>query len=311
VIRKHTRRAAKAAFAISLGVAIVIGSFAAVFARPANAKSTSTPTITIGTKNFPEEFILGELYKQALEAKGFHVSYKENIGSTELIQTSLTSGKINMYPEYTGVIVQDVFHHTLSAKTANGTYLLAKQLEAAKGFTVLKPTPFFDTDVLAVTNATAKKYGLKSIGDLKKAGSFKLGGFPECKTRNTCFLGYTKQYGLTNASFLPLAGISAYAALDASNVLAADVFSTDPPLGKGSKYTVLADPKHVTGFQNVAPIVKTTVATALGSKFTNTVNAVSATLTQNAIVAMNKAVEVNKQSAAKVALAFLKANHLA
>ncbi len=311
MIRKHTRRAAKAAFAISLGVAIVIGLFAAVFARPAHASSTAGPTVIIGTKNFPEEFILGELYKQALQAKGFQVSYKENIGSTELIQTSLTSGKINFYPEYTGVIVQDVFHHTLSAKTGNATYLLAKKLEGAKGYTVLKPTPFYDTDVVAVTNATAAKYGLKSIADLKKVGSFKFGGFPECKTRNTCFVGYTKQYGITNASFLPLAGISAYAALDAGTVLAADVFSTDPPLGKGSKYTVLADPKHVTGFQNVAPIVKTTVANALGSKFTSTVNAVSATLTQDAIVAMNKAVEVDKQSAAKVAKTFLKANHLA
>jgi len=215
-----------------------------------------------------------------------------------------------MYPEYTGVIVQDVFHHTSSAKTASATYLLAKKLEASKGFTVLAPTPFYDTDVVAVTNATAKKYGLKSVGDLKKAGSFKFGGFPECKTRNTCFIGYTKQYGIKNASFVPLAGISAYAALDAGKVLAADVFSTDPPLGKGSKYTVLADPKHVTGFQNVAPIVKTSVANALGSTFTTTVNAVSATLTQNAIVAMNKAVIVNKQDPAKVAKAFLKANHL-
>ena len=214
MIRKHTSRAAKAAFAISLGVAIVIGLFAAVFARPAQSAG---PTVIIGTKNFPEEFILGQLYKQALEAKGFKVSYKENIGSTELIQTSLTSGKINMYPEYTGVIVQDVFHHAPSAKTASGYLQLAKKLEAAKGYTVLKPTPFFDTDVVAVTNATAKKYGLKSIGDLKKAGSFKLGGFPECKTRNTCFVGYTKQYGITNASFVPLAGISAYAALDAGN----------------------------------------------------------------------------------------------
>ena len=110
---------------------------------------------------------------------------------------------------------------------------------------------------------------------------------------------------------MPLAGISAYAALDAGNVLAADVFSTDPPLGKGSKYTVLADPKHVTGFQNVAPIVTASVATALGSTFTSTVNAVSSKLTLDAIVAMNKAVEVDKQSAAKVAAAFLKANHLA
>ena len=300
------RRAAKAAFAVSLGVAIVLGLFAGT-ARPA---AKSGPTIIIGSKNFGEEYVLGELYKQALQAKGFTVSYKQSIGSTEIIQTALTSGKINMYPEYTGVIVQVVFHRASSPKTAAATYSLAKQLEAAKGFTVLNPTPFYDTDVVAVTNATAKKYGLHSIADLKKAGSFKFGGFPECKTRNTCFLGYTKQYGLTNATFLPLAGISAYAALDAGNVLAADVFSTDPPLGKGSKYTVLKDPKHVTGFQNVVPIVKTSVATALGAKFTSTVNAVSATLTQNAIVAMNKAVIVDKQSAAKVAKAFLKANHL-
>ena len=307
MIRKHRSRAAKAAYAISLGVAIVIGLFAAVLARPAHSAGT---TVIVGTKNFPEEFILGQLYKQALEAKGFSVSYKENIGSTELIHTSLTSGKINFYPEYTGVIVQVVHHRAKSPNTAQKTYLLAKQLEAKNGLTVLKPTPFSDTDAVAVTNATAKKYGLKSIGDLKKVGSFKFGAFPECKTRTTCLVGYKKQYGLTKVTFVPLAGISAYAALDNGSILAADVFSTDPPLGKGSKYTVLADPKHVTGFQNVSPIVKTTVVTALGAKFTATVNAVSAKLTQNAIVAMNKAVIVDKQSAAKVAGAFLKANGL-
>jgi osmoprotectant transport system substrate-binding protein len=226
------------------------------------------------------------------------------------MQTSLTSGKINFYPEYTGVIVQVVFHKPSSPKTARATWQLAKKLEAPKGYTVLNPTPFYDTDVVAVTNETAAKYGLKSIADLKKVGSFKFGGFPECKTRNTCFVGYTKQYGITNATFTPLAGISAYAALDAGSVLAADVFSTDPPLGKGSKYTVLADPKHVSGFQNVAPIVKTSVVTSLGSKFTSTVNTVSAKLSQDAIVAMNKAVIVDKQSAATVAGAFLKANGL-
>ncbi len=261
MIRKHTRRAAKAAFAISFGVAIVLGGFAGT-ARPA---THAAPTIVIGTKNFPEEYILGELYKQALEAKGFNVSYKENIGSTEIIQTALTSGKINFYPEYTGVIVQDVFHKTNSPTTAAATYALAKQLEAAKGFTLLNATPFYDTDVLAVTNATAKKYGLKTISDLKKVGPFKLGGFPECQTRNTCFVGYTKQYGLSNATFASVGSVSPYAALDSGAVLAADVFSTDPPLRAPSKYTVLTDPKHITGFQNVAPIVKTSVAQAAGS----------------------------------------------
>jgi osmoprotectant transport system substrate-binding protein len=311
VIRKHNRRAAKAAFAISLGVAIVIGLAVAVVARPAEAKQAAGPTIIVGSKNFPEEDILGQLYTQALKAKGFTVQYKSQIGATELMTSALQGGKINFYPEYTGVIVQDVFHHTFSPKTAAATYQLAKKLEAGKGYTLLNPTPFYDTDVLAVTNATASKYGLKTISDLKKAGSFKLGGFPECKTRNTCFIGYTKQYGLSKASFLPLAGISAYAALDAGKVLAADVFSTDPPLAKPSKYTVLADPKHVTGFQNVAPIVKTSLAQQLGSKFASTVNAVSAKLTLPAIIAMNKAVEVDKHSAASVAKAFLKANGLA
>jgi osmoprotectant transport system substrate-binding protein len=305
VIRKHTRRAAKAAFAISLGVAIVIGLFAAAFARPAQSAGT---TVVLGTKNFGEEYILGQLYKQALEAKGFKVTYKESIGSTELTQSALTSGKINMYPEYTGVIVQVVFHHATSPKTAAATYKLAKQLEAGKGFTLLNPTPFYDTDVVAVTQATAKKYGLKQIGDLKKVGAFKFGGFPECATRSTCLVGYKKAYGLSKVTFVPTQLL--YPALDSSKVLAADVFSTDPPLAKPSKYVVLADPKHVTGFQNVAPIVKSSVAKALGPKFAQTVNAVSAKLTLPAIIAMNKAFYVDKQPAAKIAKAFLKANGL-
>jgi osmoprotectant transport system substrate-binding protein len=305
VIRKHTRRAAKAAFAISLGVAILIGLYAAAFARPAQSAGT---TIVLGTKNFGEEYILGQLYKQALEAKGFKVTYKENIGSTELVQSALTSGKINMYPEYTGVVVQVVFHRN-SPKTAAATYKLAKQLEASKGYTLLNPTPFYDTDVVAVTNATAKKYGLKQIGDLKKVGAFKFGGYPECKTRSTCLVGYRKSYGLTKVSFVPTQLL--YPGLDSNKFLAADVFSTDPPLAKPSKYTVLADPKHVTGFQNVAPIVKTSVANELGSKFTQTVNAVSSKLTLPAMIAMNKAFYVDKQSAKNIAQAFLKANGLA
>ncbi len=306
MIRKHTRRAAKAAFAISLGVAIVLGGLAGT-ARPA---TKAGPTIVIGTKNFAEEYILGELYKQALEAKGFTVTNKGSLGSTELIQTALTSGKINFYPEYTGVIVQVVFHKTFSGPTAAATTANARKLEAAKGFTVLNATPFYDTDVVAVTNATAKKYGLKTIADLKKVGSYKFAAFPECQTRNTCLVGYKKQYGIGNPTFVPLASISAYSLLDQGKVLAADAFSTDPPLGPGSKYTVLTDPKHVAGFQNVVPIVKTSVAQAGGASFTNAVNAVSAKLTQNAMVAMNKAFYVDKQSAASIAKAFLKANGL-
>jgi len=108
MFRKHTRRAAKAAYAISLGVALLIGLIAAAGSTAATAKPAANPTIIVGTKNFTEAYVLGELYKQALESAGYTVSYKENIGSSELIDTAITSGKINFYPEYTGVIVQDL-----------------------------------------------------------------------------------------------------------------------------------------------------------------------------------------------------------
>jgi len=307
VIRKHTRRAAKAAFAISLAVAIVLGGTAG----PAASRSTAGPTVVLGTKNFAEEYILGQLYKQALEKKGFTVKYKENIGSTELIDKALTSGKISMYPEYTGVIVQVVFGRPLSAKTALKTYLLAKQLQKKRGFTLLNPTPFADTDAIAVLKETQSKYGLKTLGDLKKISGLKLAALPEFKTRNTGLVGLRRNYGLTKVTFVPLAGLSPYQALDEKKVQAAAVFSTDAVLGPTSKYRLLADPVHQFGFQNVAPVVSTKLVQQLGPNFTKTVNAVSSKLSQNAIIAMNKAVSIDKKSPASVAKQFLQANGLA
>jgi osmoprotectant transport system substrate-binding protein len=290
-------------------LAAALAATGAIVATTLGAAVAAGPTVVIGTKNFPEEYILGQLYKQALEAKGFTVSYKENIGSTELIQTALTSGKINFYPEYTGVIVQNVFHHALSGNSEQATWALAKQLEEKTGFTLFARTPFSDLDVIAVTNATAKKYGLHSVADLKKVPNLTLAGYPEYKTRNTGLVGVKKFYGI-NPKFVPLAGISAYVLLDSGQIVAADVFTTDPPLAKPSKYTQLADPKHVSGYQNVAPIVSQKLASALGPKFKQTADAVSAKLTQAAIIAMNKAVIVDKQTPAVVAKAFLKANGL-
>jgi osmoprotectant transport system substrate-binding protein len=304
LIRKHTRRAAKAAFAISIGVAIVLGgSAAAATKRPAAA-----PTIVIGTKNFTEEFVLGQLYKQALEAAGFKVSYDENIGSSELIDTAITSGKINFYPEYTGVIVQDLANKT-SPSTAAATYAEAKAFEQTRGLTLLNSTPFYDSDSFGMLTSTAKKLGVKTIADMKKVKSFTFAGYPECKTRITCLLGLKKVYGLTQAKFVPLASISVYTLLDEGKITAGDVFSTDPQLGE-SKYTVLTDTKHVFGFQNVAPVVSQKVLAAAGPKFAQVVNAVSAKLTIPAMIAMNKAVAIDKDTPAVVAAGFLKANHL-
>ena len=119
MIRKHNRRAAKAAFAIALGVAIVLGGAAAA---PAALEQRQATPIIVGTKNFPEQYVLGQLYKQALEKQGFKVQYKENIGSTELIDASLRSGRVTLYPEYTGIMLSVTFKRKTLPKSDLGTY---------------------------------------------------------------------------------------------------------------------------------------------------------------------------------------------
>jgi osmoprotectant transport system substrate-binding protein len=294
---------------------VVVGLLAALtaavtVASSATAAPNSGPTIILGSKNFTEEFVLGELYKQALEAKGFTVQYKGNIGATEIIDTALTSGKINVYPEYIGEIDQTVFHQTKLPKTALGWWQLAQTLDAKRGVTVLKPTPFFDVDAIAVLKANATKYHLKSVADLKKVPNLTVGARPEFKDRMEGFKGMQVDYGLKKAKFVSIDQGLTYQALDQKKVFSIDVFSTDPQLASG-KYTVLSDPKLIFGVQNVAPEVSNKLLAALGSKkglFVNTMNAVSAKLTQKAILAMNSAVVNNKQTPEAVAKAFLKAN---
>ena len=118
MFRKHTRRAAKAAFAISFGVALLIGITTTGSAGV--VKATTKPTIVLGTKNFPEEFILGYLYGEALHAKGFPVVYKGSFGSSELADTAIRSGKMNFYPEYTGIIALDLAQKPSADQTFRG-----------------------------------------------------------------------------------------------------------------------------------------------------------------------------------------------
>ncbi|HET8750958.1 MAG TPA: glycine betaine ABC transporter substrate-binding protein [Gaiellaceae bacterium] len=316
MFRKHTRRAAKAAFAISFGVALLIGLTACGGGGGKKTTSTSSatgpkPTITVGTKNFAEEFILGQLYGQALAAKGFKVTYKNNIGSSEVIDTAFKSGKINLYPEYTGVIALDLAKVKNPPKSATATYQAAKTFEQqSRGAALLKPTPFYDSDTFTMLTSTAKKDGLKTMSDLSKLKSFSYAALPECDQRITCILGMKTIYHLKNIKFVPLGNVSVYTLLDQGKATGGDGFSTDP-LQLDPKYTALVDDKHIFGFQNVAPVVKQSLLTgANGALLENTLNAVSAKLTLPAMQAMNKAYYVNKATPKQIADGFLKANGL-
>jgi osmoprotectant transport system substrate-binding protein len=194
--------------------------------------------------------------------------------------------------------------------TPQEEYNLAKQFYAKRGQAMSDMTPFFDTDAIAVKKSYAQAHGLTTTADLKKVSHFTLGARPEFLNRQEGAAGMKSVYGIKNFTFKSLALGIQYQALDSGAVDAIDVFTTDPQLASG-KYTVLKDPKNIFGFQNIALVIDQKKLAALGgNSFMSIINAVNKLLTTPAVVAMNKAVAIDKQPAATVAHSFLQANHL-
>jgi len=267
------------------------------------------PPITLGTKNFPEQFVLGELYKQGLEARGFTVNLKENIGSTEIADRALRSGQIDMYPEYIGIFNSTVAGNTRSFADAAAAFAAGKAYAERHGFTLLPLTPFENVDALAVTTEYADRHGLRSVADLTKVRGFRLGGAPEFRERPTGLPGLARGYGITDVRFSPLTIGLQYQAIDNGKIDVAQVFTTDGQLVDG-RYVVLTDPKKIFGIQNVTPVVSSRVLQAEGPGFEETVDAVSRVLTTEAMQRMNAAVAIDKQDPAAVARQYLEANGL-
>jgi osmoprotectant transport system substrate-binding protein len=308
---KHIRAAAILVAILAALVVAGCGSSGKSTTGTVAGPGAGKPAVTFGTKNFPEQFLLGELYAQALRAKGFKVNLKSDVGATEIIYRALTLGTLDAYPEYTGILRTVIGNKNARALSAEDAYRQARQVAASEGIVMLDPTPFVDRDVLAVKPAFAKKYHLQSIPDLARVPrTVRVSGAPEFRTRVEGFVGLRDMYGLTNMSFRPHRIGTQYAALDAGTVDAADVFTTDGQLSSSDAYVVLKDPKNLFGFQNEAPLVRQKVLDQQGPAFAQTLNAVSAQLTTAVMRRMNAAVALQHKAPAVVADQFLRANNL-
>ena len=267
---------------------------------------TGKPTVTIGDKNYTEQFVLGELYYEALQAQGFSVDINQNIGPTQVTMQALASGQLGMYPEYLNVWNSQVVGDTRQFKTRHAAYLVGNRYALTHGLELLNPTPFSDTSAVGVTDHFAEQNRLHTIGDLSKVeASLTLGGPPQFKGETTGGLpSVTQGYGVVPAAFKSLEIGQQYKALDQDTVQAAVVNTTDAELTSGD-YTLLGDPLRVFGIGNVVPVVSSQVLDEEGPVFADTVNKVSALLTLPAIRAMNAAVDLGAESPANVARRFL------
>ncbi len=266
--------------------------------------------MTLGTKNFTEELILGQLFSQALSAMGYRVKLVENIGPTEVVDRDLAAGRIDAYPEYTGTILSSLAGDLRRPASAAQAYAWAKEFEERRNLTLLDIIPAQDTDVLVAMPAYAKAHRLRTLADLRRLGaSARLGAPPEFRTRINGLVGLRRLYGVKRLRLVSLPIGDLYTALNQRRVDLAVVFTTDGQLRRGD-YAELADPKNVFGFQNVTFVVREQVLTAEGPAFARTINSVSAQLTTQALRVMNAAVSLGGQSPAAVARQFLRANGL-
>jgi osmoprotectant transport system substrate-binding protein len=272
---------------------------------------TGRPPVAVGDKNtFPEQFVLGALYEQALAAQGFSVSLNRNIGPTDVTISALRSGSVSFYPESIGVWDRNIAGYRRVFATASAAYRAGQRYAVAHGFQLLNPTPFSDTVGIGVTLTYAVQHGLSAIGDLRKlAARLTIGGPPQFESSSTGLAGVEQAYGFAPAAFKPLPVGEQYTALDQGTIQAADVNTTDGQLTSYS-YAVLHDPAHVFGWGNVVPVVTQKVLEQEGPAFATTIDKVSALLTTSVIRQLNAAVALNHEDPAKIAKQFLEAHDL-
>ena len=266
---------------------------------------TGKPTVTIGDKNYTEQFVLGELYSQALQAQGFTVQLNQNIGPTDVTVRALQSGLLGMYPEYLNVFNSSIARYKRSFHTQGGAYRAAERYALAHGLELLTATPFSDTDAIGVTVGYARANHLRSLTDLPRVASLMtLGGPPLSEQTPPGLAAVEDAYGFTPEAFTPLAVGAQYAALNNGSVQAAEVQTTDGQLADGD-YRVLSDPQKVFGWGNVVPVVSARALSAEGPAFAETIDKISAALTTRVIRDLNQAVDISGQSPATVAHQFL------
>ncbi|GAA5037807.1 ABC transporter substrate-binding protein [Microbacterium fluvii] len=259
-------------------------------------------TIVIGSQDYYSNEIIAEIYAQALEGAGFTVERNFTIGQRDAYMPSIEDGTIDLFPEYTGNLLQ-YFDPETTATTSDDVYA-ALQDALPDGITVLDQSPATDQDSYNVTAAFAQEHDLTSIGDLAGIDGLVLGGAPELEERPYGPSGLKDVYGVDVA--FDATGNTTVDELVAGSIQVANVYSADPRIQTEDLVT-LEDPDGLFLASHVVPVVSTDIA----DEIADVINAVSAALTPEGLVALNVESTVDERQADDIAADWLSDNGLA
>ncbi len=282
------------------------GEEGAIVSNPENANVK----LTIGSKNFPEQEILGEIYAQALAAAGYQVKSQLSLGSETVALQALKSGQISGYPEYASTALTSFFGLEPEEVPSNAQEAAEKANEELEkeGLTAFPPTPFASANAVGTLKSTAEKYGLKTVSDLEGVSEkLSLYGSPECRQRIDCLAGLEKLYGLKFASFHPVEIGLRYTVLEKGQADLSILFTTDPQLSaEKDKFVILEDDKHVFPAGNVIFLTKKSTAKEAGPDYEGTIVKVQKGLTLAVMQELDARVELEKETAKEAASQYLK-----
>ena len=264
--------------------------------------TSGSGTVVVGSFAFPESEILGEIYAQALEAKGLDVKTKFNIGPRQQTIPALQDGSINLIPEYNGNLLA-YYDPKYKERTTEEVDGALGDAVAKDNLQVLDSAEAEDKDAYVVTADTAAK-GISSIGDLSQLVPFKLGSNPQFGELGYGIPGLKSVYGVGTAkgdvTFVPIedfGGPDTVKALVDDSVQVADIYTTSPAL-KAENLTVLEDPENMISAQNIVPLLSDDIAS---DEIDSTLNAVSAELTTDDLIALRDRVEGEEKASAATA----------
>jgi len=267
--------------------------------------SAAGGSITVGSADFSESQVLGEIYAGAIKAKGITVTTKPNIGSRDVYIKALQDGSIDIVPEYTGSLLT-FLKGTAPSQDPDAVYTALKST-LPPTLVVLDKSTAQDKNSIVVTKDTQSKYSLKSIADLTAhQADITVAAPPEFQTRQQGLVGLKSEYGFAPANFLPLKGAAVVNALTNGQAQAANIFSTDPSISANG-FVTLEDPKLLFGSDNVVPLMR---KDKVSDTITAALNAVSAKIDTATLTDLVKQVDVDKKDASAVAKDFLSKNGL-
>ncbi|MBV8727466.1 MAG: glycine/betaine ABC transporter substrate-binding protein [Candidatus Eremiobacteraeota bacterium] len=264
--------------------------------------------IVVGSKNFTEEFIIAEIYAQALERAGASVVRKFDLGSTQIAMAALRRGDIDLYPEYTGTALIDVLHLP-PMRDADALYRrVHDEFEKQYGLRWLQPSPMNDSQGLATTQAVSKQYKFVTLSQLSHvAPQLRLGAIPEFLSRADALPGLQKFYGGFRFKDVKTYDIGLkYRALLHGDADVVTAFTTDGAIA-ANNLVVLQDDKHFWPAYHIAPVVRID-ALRRAPIIASALNRIAPAIDDATARSMNYAVDIKKEDSADVAAAFLKAH---